>query len=270
MTSTSTPVFAGSIPTNYERYLGPMLFEPFALDLAKRLKEEQLKTVLELACGTGRVTKHLIPLLNENGKLFATDLNPDMIEVARTKVGDSRIVWQVVDAQELPYQDEQFDHVICQFGVMFLPDKLKALKEACRVLQNGGRLLFNTWDDLAHNEHSFLIQRVLCDIMKENAPDFLEKGPFSMYDQKATHDLVKAAGFEKIHIETVSKTATFESIDNIVKGYLEGSPLAAFINKLDEQLQTTIKQRVTEEVINTYGKDNHHFPMQAILCSAYK
>lgn len=131
--------FEGSIPVNYDRYLGPFLFEPFALNLLQKLPIKALNKVLEIACGTGRVTKHLTGSLTEDGTLTATDLNPDMLSVAKENLHDPRIKWMQADAQHLSFDDAIFDTVVCQFGVMFFPDKLKAFKETYRVLKPGGR-----------------------------------------------------------------------------------------------------------------------------------
>jgi len=108
--------FAGTIPENYERYLGPFLFEPYALDLVSRLKDKKYPAILELACGTGRVTNHLADAVNHD-TLIATDLNPDMIKIAKTKVANENIKWMVADALDLPFPDESFDLVVCQFGM---------------------------------------------------------------------------------------------------------------------------------------------------------
>ncbi len=130
----STAAFAGSIPVKYERYLGPFLFEPYALDLVSRLKDKTFDHILELACGTGRVTAHLVQTVKFK-KLTATDLNQDMINVAKSIVRNESINWMQADALELPFEDKTFDLAVMQFGLMFFPDKLKGLQEAHRVLK---------------------------------------------------------------------------------------------------------------------------------------
>src|ERR1043165_3264072 len=140
-----TAAFAGSIPANYERYLGPFLFEPYALDLVSRLQDKKYNDILEIACGTGRVTKHLASSVKHD-TLTATDLNQDMIDIAKTRVPNKNIKWQQADALELPFKDNSFDLVVIQFGVMFFPDKSKGLSEAYRVLKPGGKLIYNTWN----------------------------------------------------------------------------------------------------------------------------
>src|SRR5690349_8003483 len=147
----SITAFAGSIPHNYDTYLGPLFFEPYAVDLVERLESNDYESVLEIACGTGRVTKHLVKKLSSHGQLYATDLNEGMLRIARERLHDDRIDWQVADAHNLPFYDQQFDLVVCQYGIMFFQDKLKALKEVYRVLLPGGRFYFNTWDRIEYN-----------------------------------------------------------------------------------------------------------------------
>jgi ubiquinone/menaquinone biosynthesis C-methylase UbiE len=262
--------FIGSIPENYDRYLGPVLFEPYAADLVERLRGAKFANVLELACGTGRLTAHLVTLLDEKGRLSATDLNADMIEIAKEKISDQRINWQVADAQELPYADQSFDLVACQFGVMFFPDKAKAFQEACRVLKPGGQFLFNTWDSLDQNTHSLLVQKALREVMGKDAPDFMDRGPFSYFDPEAIRTSLADAGFSAISIRVVAKQAYYQSNETILRGFLEGSPLANFLHKLKPELQQKLKESVAREIVNAFGANNHHFPMQALVCEALK
>ena len=133
-----TAAFAGTIPANYERYLGPFLFEPYALDLVARLQDKKYPDILEIACGTGRVTKHLAKSVKHD-VLTATDLNPDMINIAKEIIRDNTIKWMPADAMQLPFQDGSFDLVVIQFGIMFFPDREKGLQEAYRVLKPGGK-----------------------------------------------------------------------------------------------------------------------------------
>lgn len=134
----SAHLYAGTIAANYDRYLGPLLFEPYAIDLAAEIAKCGAGRVLELACGTGRVTRHLVNAV-PYAAITATDINPDMLSYAQSQLDYPQIQWQLADAQELPFVDESFDVVCCQFGVMFFPDKVQSLREVNRVLQPGGR-----------------------------------------------------------------------------------------------------------------------------------
>src|SRR5215211_7134228 len=148
----SDTVFSGSIPKLYEKYLVPMIFEDYAADLAKRLALRSVTHVLEIAAGTGVVTRNLTSVLPESVPIVATDLNQPMLDLAST-IGTSRPVeWRQADAMQLPFPDATFDAVVCQFGVMFFPEKSRAFSEARRVLRSGGVFAFNTWDRIEENE----------------------------------------------------------------------------------------------------------------------
>ena len=133
--SNTNIAFTGNIPKIYDASLGPVFFEPYAIDMAQRLVKLNPASVLETAAGTGRVTAHLGNKLSTATKIFATDLNPDMLEVAKKKVTGKNITWQQADAMDLPFKENNFDTVVCQFGIMFYPDKLKGMQEAFRVLK---------------------------------------------------------------------------------------------------------------------------------------
>ena len=202
--STPTNAFAGSIPDNYDRYLGPLLFEPYALDLAARIDPQQARSVLEMACGTGRLTKHLKKRLSPDVRLLATDLNPDMINTAKATLEDNTIEWQTADAQALPFPDNTFDLVVCQFGLMFVPDKPKAFAEAFRVLKDDGIFLFNTWDKVQSNSFMHTGMEVLAGLLTDKPPKFFEV-PFSMHDEQKLAAFCTHAGFRNSQIELVKK-----------------------------------------------------------------
>jgi ubiquinone/menaquinone biosynthesis C-methylase UbiE len=263
----ATHLFSGSVPANYDAYLGPYLFEPYAIDLVERLKNDECSSVLELACGTGRVTNHLVRVLKEDAHLVASDLSEDMLQVARKKVTDQRVEWKVVDAQMLPFEDGIFDHVVCQFGVMFFPDRSRAFNETFRVLKPGGKFIFNTWGPIEHNSQPAFIQQLVQDIFKDEAPDFLQKGPYSFYEKDAILQTVRDAGFSHIHIDDVYKTASFSNLEEYLSGFLDGSPLSAFIATRPagtrELVRHHAKQRMKQE-------DNIETTMLAYVCTGSK
>jgi ubiquinone/menaquinone biosynthesis C-methylase UbiE len=265
----SVPVFKGSVPANYDHYLGPLFFEPYAVDLVKRWQTLKMHKVLELACGTGRLTRHLLQLLDLDGALYATDLNEDMLTVAREKIQDSRLHWQVVDAQELPFEDNSFDLVVCQFGVMFFPNKLKAFREALRVLQPDGTFLFLTWDDTAYNTVSFETQKVLQSVFPEDAPVFSQKGPYSYFDKDEITSSLQEAGFRNIEIIPVQLTATAAQVEDVIIGSLEGSPLTSYLAERGEAKEKV--RALLQNSLSAYQIDGgFRFSMQALYCKGVK
>src|SRR5262245_10107323 len=176
--------FTASIPENYDRYLGMVLFDPFARDLAGRLPNES-RRILETACGSGIVTRRLLQALPPGATLVATDLNAPMVDHARAAIGsDSRVTWRTADMCDLGLPDRAFDTVVCQFGVMFVPDKASAMRESLRVLVPGGLYLFNVWDSLALNRFAALANEVITDSFPDDPPGFYQV-PFSMHDTDA-------------------------------------------------------------------------------------
>src|SRR2546428_13393233 len=145
-------LFQGAVPENYDRYLGPVIFEPWAEDLVLRLAGKKYERVLEIACGTGIVTGRLRDVLPATTEIVATDLNPDMFEFAKRKFTNGEHgLWQQADASALAFPDRSFDAAVCQFGVMFVPDKAAVMRESYRVLRSGGVFLFNVWDSFEAN-----------------------------------------------------------------------------------------------------------------------
>ncbi|ROZ78270.1 class I SAM-dependent methyltransferase [Ramlibacter sp. WS9] len=175
--STIDSVFAGSIPKLYDACMVPMLFEPYAVDLANRLRAMKLSRVLELAAGTGVVTRVLASTFGKDVAIVATDLNQAMLDQAAS-VGTARPVeWRQADAMQLPFEDESFDAVVCQFGAMFFPDKAKAFAETRRVLRSGGVFVFNVWDRIGENEFASVVQTTLESIFPTDPPRFMSRTP---------------------------------------------------------------------------------------------
>jgi ubiquinone/menaquinone biosynthesis C-methylase UbiE len=268
--SVMSNAFTGSVPANYDKYLGPVMFEPYALDIAGRLKNEELKQVLELACGTGRVTRHLVSLLGKDGRLVATDLNADMMAMAQASITGSSVQWQVADAQQLPFENESFDHVICQFGVMFFRDKQKAFEEVYRVLQDEGKFIFNVWDEMLYNPRSFVLSKVMDDMFGEDAPDFMKKGPFSFFDKEEIGQMLRAAGFKKVEINVVEKTSRYSSVEDFVTGTVDGSPLYFFLQKQPAAVSEEVKQKLREELAVQAQQYGSQIPLRALLIEAVK
>jgi ubiquinone/menaquinone biosynthesis C-methylase UbiE len=150
MESSKAVAYTGAIPKLYETILGPVYFEPYAIETAKKVATLQPRQVLETACGTGRVTNQLQKQLAADTSITATDISPDMLGIAIEKLSTLRNVsFQIADALNLPFADNSFDVVVCQFGAMFFTDKKKGFSEASRVLKKNGKFIFVVWDKLS-------------------------------------------------------------------------------------------------------------------------
>ncbi|WP_026352925.1 class I SAM-dependent methyltransferase [Solimonas variicoloris] len=224
--SSQDKVFAGAIPQLYETHLVPLIFAPYAADLARRLAARRPARVLEVAAGTGVVTRALAAVLDEGSAIVATDLNQAMLDQA-IALGTSRPVeWQQADAQALPFADASFDALVCQFGAMFFPDKPKAYAEFRRVLAPGGLLLFNVWDRIEDNEFTDLVTRALAAVFPDDPPHFLARTPHGYHDRAAIERDLRAGGWrEPIAIETITALARAASPRVPAFAFCQGTPL---------------------------------------------
>ena len=219
-------LFAGSIPEIYDRLLVPLIFESCALDLAGRVQRIEPGHVLEIAAGTGVLTRAMAARLSAEARIVATDLNPPMINHARTMQGeDARIDWRQADALALPFEDRHFDVVACQFGVMFFPDKAQGYREARRVLKPGGQFIFNVWDRISENEFADVITEALAAYFPDNPPQFLARTPHGYHDVDRIAEELAAAGFSKVSVDTVDAVSRASSALDAAFAYCQGTPL---------------------------------------------
>src|SRR5262245_8622736 len=174
--------FDGSVPQLYDTYLVPMIFQPYAEDLVRRLSAHHPARVLEVACGTGVVTRQMASALPAAATITATDLNPGMLAVASSRGAARPVEWRPADAMALPLEDGSIDAVVCQFGLMFVPDKAKAFAEAHRVLRPGGVLAFNVWDRIETNEFADVVTAALVDVFPADPPRFFVRAPHGYFD----------------------------------------------------------------------------------------
>src|SRR4029453_4761526 len=196
-------VFAGSIPENYDRYMVPLIFEPFAADLAQRAASLSPSAVLEIAAGTGVVTRALAPRLSPDASYIVTDLTQPMLDYAASRqAADSRIKWRQADALALPFENAAFDLVCCQFGAMFFPDRSSAYREAKRVLKPGGHFLFNVWDRIEENVFGEDVTNALARIFPNDPPRFLARTPHGYHDTALIRRELEDAGFSRVGIGT--------------------------------------------------------------------
>ena len=266
---TDNAAFVGSIPENYDKYLGPVMFDPYAADLVARLDVPENATVLEIACGTGIVTRRLRDKLASSTKIVATDLNEAMMDHAKQKFrSDENVEWKTADATELPFADASFDAVVCQFGLMFFPDKPRAAGEVHRVLKPGGRFLFNVWDAIEQNELPNLTHKIVTRYFKDNPPDFYDI-PFSYYDRDTLKSLLASAGFNEISVSVVPLPEVAASAEGMAHGFIHGNPLINAINERNAALAPEIEAEVAKSIASQFG-DAPRAQMQAVLCSGRK
>ena len=257
--------FVGSIPENYDRYLGPMFFEPFALDISERLSSRPVAAVLEVACGTGIVTRQLRNRLPKSVKFTATDLNEAMIEYAGRKfTQDENMDWQQADAMNLPFSDASFDAVVCQFGLMFVPDRSAAICEAYRVLLPGGIFLFSVWDRIEENPIARTAHEIIATFFESDPPNFYEI-PFGLYSPSEISALLRDAGFQDIQASLLSKPCISRSAADAAKGLIEGSPVSTTIQERGSAKVETIEAAIAEAIANQFGDNPVESTMQALV-----
>jgi len=226
--------FEGSIPDVYDEYLVPLIFESYAQDLADRVARIDPRSVLEVAAGSGVVTRAIGDVVDSEARFVVSDLSPAMIERARSMQADpERVEWRQADCLDLPFGDDSFDLVVCQFGAMFFPDRVLAYSEIRRVLRMGGVFLFNMWDRIEENDFAFEVTAALSDLYSDNPPRFLPRTPHGHYRDDIYRQELSAAGFADIEVEAVDgiSVASDSSIPAIA--YCHGTPLRNEIEALD-------------------------------------
>jgi ubiquinone/menaquinone biosynthesis C-methylase UbiE len=264
MTQAST-AFKHSTPALYDRCMGPLLFEPYARFVAERSALLQPARILETAAGTGIVTRAVSEAVPQ-AQIVATDVNPGMIEFAAQRVSSERVAFQPADAQDLPFPDGSFDLVVCQFGVMFFPDKVRANKEAWRVLGSGGQYLLVSFDRLELNPVPKAAEDAIVALFPEDPPEYMERGPFSYADPALIEQDLLAAGFTDIKVETLPLASRVSARD-AAQGMVLGSPFRAEIERRDPSALDRAVDAVTEALRPWDGKDA---PMSAHVVTATK
>lgn len=266
--SATNIAFTGNIPKIYDSSLGPVFFEPYAIDISARAKELNPSSLLETASGTGRVTAHLATNL-DSVKIIATDLNPDMLEVAKSKVIAKNITWQQADATNLPFEDADFDVVVTQFGIMFYPDKLKGMQEAFRVLKKGGTWLFNVWDKIEYNLMAKTASDIITDFFANDPPPFYSI-PFGYNDTDLIVSQLREAGFTNITFDILKKEGVAQSAEKLASGLVEGNPVANAIREKNPEAVDKITIKVMEALSEKFGSSPCKASLQAIVFKAQK
>jgi SAM-dependent methyltransferase len=227
-------VFAGSVPKLYDTHLVPLIFEPYARDLARRLAARPVWRVLEIAAGTGVVTRAMAAALPGSALIVATDLNQGMLDQAAASGTSRPVTWRQADAMQLPFEERSFDAVVCQFGVMFFPDKARAFAEARRVLKPRGVFLFNVWDRIEENEFADTVTAALATVFPQDPPRFMARTPHGYYDPRIVERDLGNGGFKATpRIDTISERSRASSPRIPAIAYCQGTPLRGEIEARD-------------------------------------
>ena len=261
-------LFAGSIPQLYDRHGEAFLFGPYATDAVRRLSGLSAGRLLETAAGTGIVTQALAAAMPAAVDIVATDLNQAMLDYAATKPGMERVGFQQADALALPFPDQSFDAVVCQFGVMFFPDRAAGMREARRVLKPGGRFLFSVWDRLADNPGMAAVVAGLAGRYPSHPSWFLDRTPCGYHDPEAIRADMRSAGFAYASIETVRLTGHVPDARSPAMGMCQGTPMRAEIEALDPGGLERATEAATAAVAERFGDGPFAVPLQALVIEA--
>ena len=246
-------VFTGSIPELYDTHLGPFLFAPYAREITSRVVRLEPASVFEIAAGTGVVTRELARALPQ-ATIVATDLNAAMIDRARSVGAGPNVTFAIADAMALPFQDRRFDVVVCQFGVMFFPDRLASFREARRVLRRGGTFFVSVWGPIEDNDAGRIVADLVARAFPNDPPSFLRRTPYG-YSAPAPieHDL-RAAGFGEVTYDDVAERSHSTDAASVARGLIEGSPLRAEIVARDPDALSELVAQATRALVTSLGE----------------
>ena len=261
--------FVGAVPEVYDRFMVPMLFQPFAEEMAARVASLKPAAVLETAAGSGVVTRLLAPLLGPEARYVVTDLNPPMLERAKARQPEgARIEWLAADALDLPFETASFDAVCCQFGVMFFPDRVKGYREALRVLKSGAPFLFNAWDSLAHNDFASAVWDAVVAYYPNNPPDFFPRIPHGYFDEGRIRADLASAGFGMVSVEKVAHESPVAQARDAAVAYCQGTPLRMEIVKRDPDGLAAVTDFVEAALVKRFGTGPITGKIQALVVEA--
>ena len=264
-------IFAGSIPEIYDREMVPLIFQPYADDLARRLALLQPNRVLETAAGTGVLTRALRQQLPANAEIVATDLNQPMLDYARSRQANQHgVAWQQADALALRFEDQSFSAVACQFGAMFFPDKIRGYAEARRVLKPGGRFVFNVWDRISENEFADVVTQALAELFPEDPPRFMQRTPHGYHDIGPIRNELAAAGFGDTQFDTVTFVSKAPSATVAATAYCQGTPLRAEIEARKGASLEEATRYAADALAKRFGNGPVQGRIQAHVISAAK
>lgn len=269
--ATTDKLFAGSIPEIYDRLLVPLIFEAYARDLAERLAKTQPRDLLETAAGTGVLTRAVTSRLPASTRIVATDLNQPMLDRAKARLpGDGRIEWKQADALSLPFDDQSFDAVACQFGVMFFPDRIAGYQETRRVLRPGGHFIFNVWDRISENDFANTITEALADVFPDDPPRFLARMPHGYHDVDSVRADLSAAGLATVSTDAMDSRSRAASARDVAVAYCQGTPLRNEIEARDVARMEEATTKAAEALARQFGNGPVDGRIRAFVITAQR
>ena len=269
MSSGKAAAFAGTLAEFYDRFLVPLIFAPYAEVVADRVKGLRPRCILETAAGTGVVTEALARMLPSEVTITATDLNQAMIDLGKAKPGMERVSWQQADATSLPFPDGAFDMVLCQFGVMFFPDKRASFNECFRVLSPGGTYLFVVWDDYSNMPNSPLW------IAAERIGEMLGRDPHTLlsqgyFDEPTIRADLAAARFREVRVDRIARPARAASARDAAEITVQGSLLRSAIETADPSRFGEATRAVEQVMSARFGEGPVNGETKALIVIATK
>jgi SAM-dependent methyltransferase len=266
MTTGGDETFSESIAAQYERYLVPLIFEPYAADMAARVTSRSPQRVLEIAAGTGVVTRAMSATLARDVAIVATDLSQPMIDLAQTLGTERPVEWRQADVLALPFDDQEFDAVVCQFGVMFFPHKSTAFAEAHRVLRPGGAFIFNVWDRIEENEFADTVATAVAAMFPGDPPSFLARTPYGYSDRSAIQRDLSVGGFlAQAQVTTIAERSRADSGNIPAIAFCLGTPLKNEIEARDPTRVATAVDVSTQALVARFGDIGLDGRMQACI-----
>jgi len=267
--SSTASAFAGSIPAFYDEFLVPLIFHPYAEDMTRRVVAAGPRTVLEIAAGTGAVTRALAAALPAGVRQIATDISQPMLDRAMAHgVSRASVEWRQADALALPFAEATADVVVCQFGVMFYPDRVRGYREALRVLRSGGVFLFNVWDSLEANPFTLEAAQAIARMFPADPPRFMERTPHGYHDEARIRADLEEAGFTAILIETVPALSHADGAETVARAFCYGTPLRGEIETRDAAALDRSVETVAAAIAAKFGRGPVSAPISAKVVTA--
>ncbi|MBS1698515.1 MAG: class I SAM-dependent methyltransferase [Actinobacteria bacterium] len=267
--------FRGGVPDDYERRMVPLMFQPYADDMVARAVARHPAAVLELAAGTGVVTRGLAAALPPESTLAATDLNPGMLAVAEARgaarpARSSDVVWRTADALDLPFDEGSVDLVVCQFGVMFFPDRPAAHAQVRRVLRPGGTYLFSAWDSIAANAIALAVDEAYRRVLPDAPPNVITRVAHGYHDPDAIRRDAEAGGLVVDAVEGVELIGAADSAEAAAAAIPRGTPMRAELEPLGDETRDRIEAITADLLRQRFGTGPIRTPIRAFVVTAHR